>query len=136
MFKDVHNGRTKLVDAAPPGLADTPLYVAAKSLADEAKELVRTAQKARDAGDEATFQEQGALAKEKLETAYGKIADWLVGIEDQYPDDQNVILVPDNNMRYEILVKAMDVARDDPNTKVDEKARELFPFVIIAGGAL
>ena len=57
-------------------------------------------------------------------------------IKDQYPDDQNVILVPDNNMRYEILVKAMDVARDDPNTTVDEKARELFPFVIIAGGAL
>ena len=47
-----------------------------------------------------------------------------------------MILVPDNNMRYEILVKAMDVARDDPNTTVDEKARELFPFVIIAGGAL
>ncbi len=58
-------------------------------------------------------------------------------IKDQYPDDQNVILVPDNNMRYEVLVMAMDVARDDPETKgPDGKSRELFPFVIIAGGAL
>ena len=75
-------------------------------------------------------------------------------IKDQYPDDQNVILVPDNNMRYEVIVMAMDVARDSSATREDPakpgqrkkvyaeptgpdgKSRELFPFVIIAGGAL
>lgn len=58
-------------------------------------------------------------------------------IKDQYPDDQNVILVPDNAIHYEILVKTMDVARDDDQTKdADGKARLLFPFVVIAGGAI
>jgi biopolymer transport protein ExbD len=68
---------------------------------------------------------------------WDELASKLGLIKDQYPDDQNVILVPDNNMRYEVLVKAMDVSREDSENKgPDGKARELFPFVIIAGGAL
>lgn len=58
-------------------------------------------------------------------------------IKDQYPDDENVIIVPDSDMRYEIVVKTMDVARDDPENKdADDKSRKLFPFVVIAGGAM
>lgn len=58
-------------------------------------------------------------------------------IKDQYPDDENVIVVPDSDMRYEIIVKTMDVARDDPENKgADGKSRVLFPFVVIAGGAM
>lgn len=56
-------------------------------------------------------------------------------IKDQYPDDENVILVPESNIPYEVLVAAMDNTREDPNNKVDGKARLLFPFVVIAGGA-
>lgn len=57
-------------------------------------------------------------------------------IKDQYPNDQNVILVPDSRVRYEVIVKAMDSSREDPNTRdADGKLRELFPFVVLAGGA-
>ena len=63
-------------------------------------------------------------------------------IKDMYPDesDANVILVPDNQVQYEILVKTMDASREDPNNKIDdgdgEKSRLLFPNVVIAGGAM
>ena len=58
-------------------------------------------------------------------------------IKDEYPDDQNVILVPDSNVRYEVIVKTMDTSRDDPDNKgSDGKSRELFPFVVLAGGAV
>lgn len=58
-------------------------------------------------------------------------------IKDQYPDDENVILVPDQRVRYEIIVKTMDSSREDKKTKTaDNKNRTLFPFVVIAGGAL
>ena len=55
-------------------------------------------------------------------------------IKDEYPDDQNVILVPESRIPYEVLVLAMDATREDPSTKVGDKARELFPYVVIAGG--
>ena len=58
-------------------------------------------------------------------------------IKDEYPDDENVILVPDSRVRYEILVKAMDSSREDKkNSGPDGRARTLFPFVVIAGGAM
>jgi len=58
-------------------------------------------------------------------------------IKDEYPDDENVIIVPDSRIRYEIIVKVMDESRDDPNQQgPDGRARTLFPYVVIAGGAL
>ena len=57
-------------------------------------------------------------------------------IKDEYPDDENVIMVPDQHLQYEILIKAMDSSRSDPDVKVDGKPRTLFPFVVIAGGAI
>lgn len=57
-------------------------------------------------------------------------------IKDEYPDDQNVILVPDNNVKYELIVRTMDTAREDPSRKTEAGPRELFPFVVIAGGAI
>ena len=61
----------------------------------------------------------------------------LNGIKDEYPDDENVILVPDNDLRYEIIVKTMDVSRNDPDrTGDDDKPRTLFPYVVVAGGAM
>jgi biopolymer transport protein ExbD len=57
----------------------------------------------------------------------------LSKIKDMYPDEQNVILVPDGDIHYEVLVKTMDASRDD---KLTGGARDLFPFVVIAGGAI
>jgi biopolymer transport protein ExbD len=63
----------------------------------------------------------------------------LTEIKTVYPDesDANVILVPDNQVKYEVLVKTMDASRDNPKDKTeDDKARLLFPNVVIAGGAM
>jgi len=60
-------------------------------------------------------------------------------VKDEYPDeeDANVILVPDNHIKYEVLVSTMDAARNDPGKPgADGKARMLFPNVVIAGGAM
>lgn len=58
-------------------------------------------------------------------------------IKDEYPDDENVILVPDSSLKYEVIVKAMDHSREDrTNKNPDGSSRLLFPFVVIAGGAL
>ncbi len=58
-------------------------------------------------------------------------------IKDEYPDDENVIIVPENDLRYEVIVFTMDTSRDNPENKTPEgKARVLFPYVVIAGGAM
>ena len=68
---------------------------------------------------------------------WGELRRTLGLIKDEYPDDENVILVPDNDMRYEIIVKTMDTSRDNPDAPgPDGKARTLFPFVVVAGGAM
>jgi biopolymer transport protein ExbD len=51
--------------------------------------------------------------------------------KDEDRDSENVILVPDSTIRYEILVKTMDTSREDAN----DKKSMLFPSVVIAGGA-
>jgi biopolymer transport protein ExbD len=57
-------------------------------------------------------------------------------IKDEYPDDENVILVPEARVQYEVIVATMDACREDTKNKTsDGKNRELFPFVVIAGGA-
>ncbi len=57
-------------------------------------------------------------------------------IKDQYPDDENVIIVPGHRIRYEVIVMAMDASREDKgNLGEDGTARILFPYVVIAGGA-
>ncbi|MEM6675853.1 MAG: hypothetical protein AAF726_23590 [Planctomycetota bacterium] len=96
-FADIDNeprrvggSRERLVDSAPASLADTPLYRAAKVLADDAKALVAEAEAARKAGDEDTFQDKGRAAREKLETAYEKTSDWLIDLQERYPDDRQV----------------------------------------------
>lgn len=66
----------------------------------------------------------------------GKELTRLLGlIKDEYPTDENVILVPEAAVHYELLIVAMDAAREDPTTMMDGKPRVLFPFVVIAGGA-
>ncbi len=61
----------------------------------------------------------------------------LALIKDEYPDDENVILVPDSKLKYEVIVKTMDSSREDKSNRgPDGSSRVLFPFVVIAGGAL
>jgi len=61
-------------------------------------------------------------------------------------DADNVILIPESGVRYEVLVKAMDVTRkiDDAKSltpspkkgeKVPDDSNRLFPQVVLAGGA-
>lgn len=57
-------------------------------------------------------------------------------IKDEYPEDENVILVPDSHIQYEIIVRAMDTAREDANTGTGGGSRNLFPFVVVAGGVM
>ena len=58
-------------------------------------------------------------------------------IKDEYPDDENVILLPESRIKYEVIVRVMDATREDQENKnADGTFRTLFPFVVIAGGAL
>jgi biopolymer transport protein ExbD len=57
-------------------------------------------------------------------------------IKDEYPDDENVILVPNSDTQYEIIVRAMDIAREDADAGTGDGPRTLFPFVVVAGGAM
>jgi len=56
-------------------------------------------------------------------------------IKDEYADEQNVILVPGSRIAYEVIVVTMDATREDPSKPVDGRPRDLFPYVVIAGGA-
>jgi len=68
-------------------------------------------------------------------------------IKDEYPDDHNVIIVPDNDLSHDVLVRAIDVARWAPLPPEVEKGEsaysswrssrtDAFPSNIIAGGVL
>jgi biopolymer transport protein ExbD len=66
---------------------------------------------------------------------YTELTRRLVMLKDRYPEEENVILVPDPTIPYEVLVLTMDATRNDPDDIDDEnKARVLFPNVVIAGG--
>jgi hypothetical protein len=66
---------------------------------------------------------------------YKELVRLLGVVKDEYSDEENVILVPESRIPYEVLVLTMDSTREDPNTMVDGAPRLLFPFVVIAGGA-
>ena len=53
----------------------------------------------------------------------------LVLVKEQYPDNETLILVPDERTPYEVIIGAMDAARQTPTE------RTLFPQVTISGGA-
>lgn len=78
------------------------------------------------------------------EEAYDVAAlrEWLNKIKDEYPDEKNVILVPEPDIPYEVVVLTMDATREDPDAGAEGgdvadaqcNGRCLFPFVVIAGG--
>lgn len=81
-------------------------------------------------------------AGESAEQAYDvrALRDLLGRIKDDKPEEKNVILVPESDLPYEVLVMAMDATREDPDAggtsdgDVGCNGRCLFPFVVIAGG--
>lgn len=67
---------------------------------------------------------------------YEELTRILAQIKDEYPDDENVILVPDSKIAYEVIVRVMDACREDRNDRdAQNEPRLLFPYVVIAGGA-
>lgn len=66
---------------------------------------------------------------------YKELTRLLAQIKDRWEAEENVILVPESQIQYEVLVLTMDATREDRETKVDGANRLLFPFVVIAGGA-
>jgi len=72
-----------------------------------------------------------------------KLTELLTTIKDEYPDEQNVILVPEASVPYEVLIVTMDATRENKESNDTEGEGEmegqcdgrcLFPFVVIAGG--
>lgn len=57
----------------------------------------------------------------------GELADALAEVKREYPEEDTLILVPSGSIPYEVLVRTMDAARG--------QHRELFPSVVMAGGA-
>lgn len=55
-------------------------------------------------------------------------------IKDRFEDEENVILVPEATVEYEVLVLTMDATREDLSNTTGGKPRLLFPYVVIAGG--
>jgi biopolymer transport protein TolR len=83
----------------------------------------------------------GGRCERANEYGWAALTTELEKIKDEYPDEANVILVPDGNVEYEVLVRAMDASRDNRYKSQLAKqkggeARELFPYVVIAGGAV
>lgn len=74
---------------------------------------------------------------------FSRLTELLTEIKDEYSHEENVILVPESHIRYDVIIKTMDASRENPAQQVqvtDEngvtsmKNKELFPYVVIAGG--
>ena len=58
----------------------------------------------------------------------------VVQVKDEYPDEKNVIIAPNADIPYHVLVGVMDATRDHKPEGASER-EDLFPNVVIAGGA-
>ena len=67
---------------------------------------------------------------------YGGLTDALARIKDDHPDESSLILLPEERVPYEVLVRVMDAAREDLDQHTAQgEPRSLFPQVVMAGGA-
>jgi hypothetical protein len=67
-------------------------------------------------------------------------------VKAEYPDNENIIVAPESGIPYEVIVRALDIARWGPYLPLDaddgawsywKSIREvLFPYDVIAGGAM
>ena len=61
---------------------------------------------------------------------YDGLTELLGRVKDHHPDEETLILLPEERVPYEVLIKVMDAAREDLDAD-----RPLFPQVVMAGGA-
>ncbi len=77
--------------------------------------------------------EDGCPTPESYDVA--SLTDRLALIKDQHEDEENVVLVPDSSVSYEVIIRTMDATRDDQDDRdSDNRPRRLFPNVVLAGG--
>jgi hypothetical protein len=117
-FADIDNDprgtastRPALVDAAPAGLMDQAVFTRAKSIADEGMALVAEATAAREAGDEETYRTKGAVAKAKLETALEQTTDWILQLQDDYPNDRQVARITRETAKWDKALRKVRMIR-------------------------
>jgi biopolymer transport protein TolR len=65
---------------------------------------------------------------------YKALKELVVQVKDEYPDEENVIIAPNADIQYFILVGVMDATRDHKPEGASEREL-LFPNVVVAGGA-
>ncbi len=64
---------------------------------------------------------------------FDELVQLMVRIKAAHPDEQNVILMPEDEVSYDVIVSTMDATRD--HVPEGAPTRELlFPFVVMAGG--
>jgi biopolymer transport protein ExbD len=69
---------------------------------------------------------------------YVSLSDKLIDIKSKFPDEWSVIIVPDAEVKFDVIVSTMDASRE--HNVIDtsgKKARKLlFPNVVIGGGVM
>ena len=63
-----------------------------------------------------------------------KTTELIIRVKDDYPEEENVIIAPNAEIPYHILVGVMDSTRDHKPAGAEER-KTLFPYVVVAGGA-
>ena len=79
--------RKKRKQLAPPNMDQTPIWVEAKTMADQGKTLIDEALVAQKKGDEDTYRDKGLRGAKLLEDARTKCVDWWIDQYDKYPGD-------------------------------------------------
>jgi len=65
---------------------------------------------------------------------YKALEELVVRVKEDYPDEENVIIAPNADIPYHVLVGVMDATRDH-KPQGSEGRKALFPYVVVAGGA-
>lgn len=79
-------GRGALVEKAPPGLADTAVWVEARATAARAKAELDTAKAAKSSGDHSGWSEHAGRAKDLYDEAITETAAWEEELMEKYGD--------------------------------------------------
>lgn len=72
------------------------------------------------------------LAKRAGEYDNAALTAALKRIKDRFPASKTIVMVPDDDIRYQVLVKVMDAAREWGGGPAGQK-RTLFPEVVMSG---
>ncbi len=62
---------------------------------------------------------------------YGKLLQILDDIKSQHPQEENIIISAEPNIKYRYIIRVMDVAREKKDGK---KRKKLFPNVVLSAG--